>query len=107
MRSHNLVFAGLLGALALSAAPVSAEGFICPTTARHVEVGDSDQKVLSSCGAPKRREDIVVQDCGKIRCYEVKIGERWTYVFGPTYLVRYLAFHDGKLTQIEVGDYHE
>jgi hypothetical protein len=95
-------------AMLVATATASAEGFICPTTKKHVDVGDSMENVEANCGAPKQREDVMGRRCSKAGgCWEVKVGERWTYDFGQTYFIRYLLFLYGQLSQIEVGEYSD
>ena len=64
--------------------------------------------VRKSCGPPKLREDLIREGCPDDRnCCFGKVGERWVYDLGGTYLVRCLLFTENRLTQIETGGYGE
>jgi hypothetical protein len=100
-------FLALSGLLLLAATPsVAEESFLCPKTQRWISVGDTPARVLKKCGQPKLREDVTRDGCTDdgMYCFG-KVGERWVYDFGRTYLVRFLLFQDNRLTQIETGGY--
>lgn len=92
----------------LSASSAFADGFLCPKTGRWILIGDSSAVVLKRCGPPTSREDVMNEGCTTSGRYCFgKIGERWVYDFDSTYLVRYLLFINGRLTQIQAGEYGE
>jgi hypothetical protein len=91
----------------LSASPLlAADSFLCPRTKKWVSIGDGPSKVLEKCGSPKYREDVAREGCTDdgLHCFG-KLGERWVYDFGRAYLMRYLLFVEGRLTQSEEGEY--
>jgi hypothetical protein len=98
----------LVGLTSLPAAVACAqEGLRCPSTGRLVQVGDSSRKVEKRCGPPDAREPVVDERCTDQGYCTRRVGERWTYDFGQTYFVRYLLFWNGRLAQIEEGEYGE
>jgi hypothetical protein len=109
MSPHKSVVAlVLVGLTSLPAAVVCAqEGLRCPSTGRLVQVGDSSRKVEKRCGPPDAREPVVDEQCTDQGYCSRRVGERWTYDFGQTYFVRYLLFWNGRLAQIEEGEYGE
>lgn len=94
--------------LAATPSLASEDGFWCPKSGHWVSIGDSESKVLKKCGPPQNRKDVLYKGCTDSGlCYDGKVGERWTYDFGSTYLVRFLLFQDDRLTLIEEDDYGE
>jgi hypothetical protein len=101
-----VVFASLLLSLLTPAVALADESLLCPKTHKWISIGDRAGRVLKRCGEPKVREDVTREGCTDDGNYCFgKVGERWIYDFGSTYFVRYLLFIDGRLTQIESGDY--
>jgi Protein of unknown function (DUF2845) len=99
---------------------VFAGGLRCGT--RLVTVGDTKSKVFSLCGGPDYTEEWeekrIMRDF-RYRVYseddyegsrepflvEIPIKfERWYYNFGPTRLIHYLKFRNGKLVRITFGE---
>lgn len=109
MRVSKVILA--LVCLALPLLPATsafADGFLCPKSGRWISIGDSSAVVLKRCGPPTSREDVVNPGCTDDGTYCFgKLGERWVYDFDSSYLVRYLLFINGRLTQIEAGEYGE
>jgi hypothetical protein len=99
---------------------VFAAGLRCGT--RLVAVGDTMSKVFSLCGGPDYTEEWeetrIMRDF-RFRFYseddyewgrepllvEVPVKfEKWHYNFGPTRLIHYLKFRNGKLVKITFGE---
>jgi hypothetical protein len=59
-----------------------------------VAIGDTPFEVIETCGKPDRR---VRLEGGSV--------ERWVYDFGPTQLLYYLKFVNGRLARIQTGEY--
>ncbi len=77
-----------------------------------VKTGDSNAKVLMSCGEPMQKEVVRVDESEianrtdesiKIEGEKVKV-EKWTYNLGSGSLLRVLTFKDGVLREIETGE---
>jgi hypothetical protein len=85
------------------------DSFHCPTNMRLVQKGDSTKIVVEKCGNPKSREDMISHECDDDTgyCYDLKVGERWTYDFGKTQLTKVLFFRGDRLSVIEAGFYGE
>ena len=103
-----------------SSSQVFAVGLRCGT--RLVTVGDTKSKVFSLCGEPDYTEEWeekrFMRDF-RYRVYSedddewgrepflvetpVKF-EKWYYNFGPTRLIHYLKFRNGKLVKITIGE---
>ena len=99
---------------------VFAAGLRCGT--RLVTVGDTIPDVFARCGAPyyteEWEEERIMKDFRHPFHYEnnyqwgrepflVKVPvkfERWYYNFGPTQLIHYLKFRNGKLVKITIGE---
>jgi Protein of unknown function (DUF2845) len=99
---------------------VFAAGLRCGT--RLITVGDSIPDVFAQCGAPdyteEWEEERIMRDFRQPFNYEnnyqwgrepflVKVPvrfERWYYNFGPTQLIHYLKFRNGKLVKITTGE---
>lgn len=99
---------------------VSAIGIRCGS--RLVTVGDTIPKVISLCGVPDYTEEWVEEQIMRdfrhpfYDDYDYEWGrepflvkipvkfERWHYNFGPTQLVHYLKFRNGKLIKITTGE---
>lgn len=100
--------------------PVFALGFRCGT--RIITVGDTKSKVIAQCGEPNYieewEEERIMRDFHyptyperryewDERPYWVKIFvkmEEWSYNFGPTRLIYYLRFRNGRLVKITTGE---
>lgn len=113
--------AATLGATLLTTA-ARADGMRCEN--RLVSNGDSAHEVRSKCGAPQatehRTESEVVRRRVVVPCRTPVGGgacveeqehvvthtiETWTYDFGPSRLVHYATFVDGKLRDVQTGGY--
>jgi hypothetical protein len=81
---------------------------------RLVVIGASPWEVQERCGEPSAIEDLIKHL--PQRAYDpttqspvyilVPVQQSiWTYNFGPTRLVYYLTFQEGKLIDITTGDY--
>jgi hypothetical protein len=97
-----------------------AVGLRCGT--RLITVGDTKPEVIARCGAPdyteKWEDERIMRDFRHSFNYEnfdqwgrepflVKVPvkyERWYYNFGPTQLIYYLKFRNGKLVRITTGN---
>jgi len=99
----GLVVVGLL--LLVAEHPALADGFRCKKTDKLVDTGDSMAQVLSKCGPPTQREDIIENDCRDLTCYPYKSGERWFYDFGHYDLIQILLFKFGILQRVDCGSY--
>jgi len=75
----------LSGALCLSATASAADAIQCGTDL--VAVGDSEYKLLQTCGEPTFRD-----------------GNQWTYDQGPNSLVKIVTVGNGKVITIHVGE---
>ncbi|MEJ2658866.1 MAG: DUF2845 domain-containing protein [Desulfobacterales bacterium] len=89
---------------------------------RLITAGDTKAKVISQCGVPdyteQWEEERIMRDFHHPFYYEddyewgrepflVKVPvkfERWYYNFGPTQLIHYLKFRNGKLIKITTGE---
>ncbi|MBW2407372.1 MAG: DUF2845 domain-containing protein [Deltaproteobacteria bacterium] len=99
---------------------VSAIGLRCGN--RLITVGDTKLKVISECGIPDYKEEWIeeriMKDFNSSAYYKkdyewgrepflvktlVKM-EEWYYNFGPTRLIHYLRFRNGKLIKITIGE---
>ncbi len=99
---------------------VFAIGLRCGT--RLITVGDTKPKVISQCGVPDYTEEWEEEQIMRDFRYPfyseddyewgrepflvktpVKI-EKWHYNFGPTQLIHYLKFRNGKLIKITTGE---
>jgi hypothetical protein len=86
--------------------PARADGFRCPKNDHLIGDGDSMKEVIVKCGPPAKREDLVTSSCTENGvCERYKIGEQWTYNFGPYYLTRILTFHRETLVKVDEGGY--
>lgn len=99
---------------------ISASGLRCGT--RIITVGDTKSKVFTLCGVPDYTEEWeekrIMRDFrhepyskddyqwGKDPfLVETQIKfEKWHYNFGPTRLIHYLKFRNGKLVKIAIGE---
>ena len=99
---------------------VLAIGLRCGT--RLISIGDTKSKVVSECGLPdyteEWEEERIMRDFHSPLYFEddyewnrepflvktqVKI-EEWQYNFGPTRLMHYLRFRNGRLVKIRIGE---
>lgn len=126
MTTSNLRTLVLAGFGALGGTLVSpdalADGMRCDS--RLVSHGDSSHEVRSKCGAPQatehRTETEVVRRRVVVPCRTPVGGgacveeqehvvthdiDTWTYDFGPSRLVHYATFVDGKLRDVQTGGY--
>jgi hypothetical protein len=87
-----------------------------------ITVGDTMPEVIAQCGAPdyteEWEEERIMRDFRRPFNYQnndqwgrapflVKVPvklERWYYNFGPTQLIHYLKFRNGKLVKITTGE---
>ena len=92
-------------ALPLATACFAEESLRCPPAGNLIQVGDDSAKVQKKCGPPVAREPVVEDHCTDQGYCTRWVGERWTYDFGKSYFLRYLLFWNGRLAQIEEGDY--
>jgi len=97
-----------------------AVGLRCGT--RLVSVGDTKSKVFSLCGEPNYTEQWEEKRIMRDFRYRVNFEdddewgrepflvetpirfEKWHYNFGPTRLIHYLKFRNGKLVKISFGE---
>ncbi|MCG6973121.1 MAG: DUF2845 domain-containing protein [Desulfobacterales bacterium] len=97
-----------------------ATGLRCGT--HLITVGDTKPEVIARCGAPdyteEWEEERIMRDFRHPFNYQkedqwgrepflVKVPvkfERWYYNFGPTQLIHYLKFRNGKLVKITTGE---
>jgi hypothetical protein len=113
----------LVGLAATAAAGTVSRAFECGT--RLVHIGDSKAEVHRKCGAPSWEDgwyEDRVEALAGARPYATRpsdpLGTRiplytvvrvwideWTYNLGPGRFTRTLRFENGRLTQIEIGDY--
>lgn len=116
----------LLGALAIGlgtlAGGAEAEGFRCDK--RLVSEGDSSMEVRAHCGDPdearQRLESRVISRLVRTPCMKANgpgvctvmvqdmisvVVDEWTYDFGPHRFIQYLTFEQGKLINVESGEY--
>lgn len=83
-------------------------------------LGDRKEEVLRKCGDPVStnvyEEDRIARDLDNPYLFDYRnriplfvrqrvLVEEWTYNFGPTSFIRYLTFENGRLVDIELGDY--
>ena len=81
---------------------------------RLVVIGASPWEVKERCGEPADIEDVItylpqsfydhVQQ-RSVRIFVPVQQSLWTYNFGPTRLLYFLTFQEGKLIDIKTGDY--
>lgn len=74
-----------------------------------IDVGDKKAEVLLKCGEPtwtEQWEEEVIEriDIDIARRIFITIDE-WTYNLGPGRFIRTLKFRNGKLVDINIGDY--
>ena len=79
--------------LCCGASIARADGMRCGE--RLVKIGDTTGEVAIKCGPPSWRSS-------SGECEEI---ETWTYDLGPQDFVRILTFVDGRLREIEAGEY--
>ncbi|WP_027713680.1 DUF2845 domain-containing protein [Desulfuromonas sp. TF] len=77
-----------------------------------VLIGDRHHDVLSKCGEPDEREERpekryfrVFREGGFFEVLQEVTVEEWTYNLGPNMFVRILRFENGRLVEIETGEY--
>ncbi|BCR03899.1 hypothetical protein DESUT3_09680 [Desulfuromonas versatilis] len=77
-----------------------------------VLVGERKLEVLKSCGEPdfvdtweERRRERIYYFGHWYPDYRLVVVEEWTYNFGPSLFMRTLTFENGRLVEIETGDY--
>ena len=74
-----------------------------------ISVGDSAAEVAAKCGEPTLKDQLeeITQeqlDANTSRKVYVTV-EHWTYNFGPNQFLRILTIRNGKVMNIEAGDY--
>lgn len=78
-----------------------------------VSLGDTKLETLLKCGEPVWRETLAGGCCpgsylrragGRFKTYS-GFFEEWTYNFGPQQFMRILRFQNGRLVDIELGEY--
>ena len=67
-----------------------------------ISVGDTKKEVLTKCGKPTSKETIRKKHRGAKGNQSV---EKWTYNLGPSRLMRFYRFENGKVAAIETGGY--
>jgi hypothetical protein len=92
-------------ALPFATACLADESLRCPPAGNLIQVGDDSAKVQRKCGPPAAREPVVEDHCTDQGHCTRWFGERWTYDFGKSYFLRYLLFWNGRLAQVEEGEY--
>jgi hypothetical protein len=77
-----------------------------------VLIGDRHYDVLGKCGEPDAREERPEKRYFRVfregRFFEVLeevTVEEWTYNLGPNMFIRILRFENGRLVEIETGEY--
>lgn len=123
---HRCAGAALLAALFL-VAPLAQPSLAHATSMRcgqrHVDRGDTTEKVERLCGSPQDRRQrtrsrtvrrVVHVPCGpegRNRCRQVVedsvlvLEEVWTYNLGPNKLIRFVIFEDGIVQSVRSGEY--
>ncbi len=74
-----------------------------------LNIGDTKVEVIRKCGSPAYRdsredERVIVSDRLSALRETLRIDE-WTYNFGPRRFLLHLTFENGRLREIESGDY--
>lgn len=130
MKTHTLIIAVvmlLITEVAVTAPAESASTLRCGN--RIVSLGESRYSVRAKCGPPSQKdvrfEKRIARDNYRDLFPSQRNGarreaenyrdplfveeyieiEEWTYNLGATNFIRYLYFENGKLVQIETGDY--
>lgn len=125
MTKPFFALAGFLFVLCGSAQSVvhaDGDGMRCGT--KLVSSGDSLLQVQDRCGAPdasaQRTELRIVRSWISVPCFKesnvIRCGQwveqavtividDWTYDFGPSNLIRFLTFEQGKLQRVATGGY--
>jgi len=71
--------------------------------------GDTIAEVLKKCGEPDLVEhwddEIILKESPTLEQKVTVRVEQWTYNFGPRYFIHILRFRNGRLTDIEKGQY--
>ena len=77
-----------------------------------VLIGDRNHDVLRKCGEPDEREERpekryfrVFREGGFFEVLQEVTVEQWTYNLGPNMFIRILRFENGRLVEIETGEY--
>lgn len=77
-----------------------------------VLIGDRFHDVLNKCGEPDAREERperryfrVFREGGFFEVLQEVTVEEWTYNLGPSMFIRILRFENGRLVEIETGEY--
>lgn len=76
---------------------------------RMLSIGDTKVEVVRKCGVPdysdsRENERLVLEHLDEARKMTIRIDE-WTYNFGPHRFLYHLTFENGRLKEIETGDY--
>ena len=78
-------------------------------SALSISVGDSAAEVAAKCGEPTLKDQLeeITQEQLDANTSRKVYGtvEHWTYNFGPNQFLRILTIRNGKVTNIEEGDY--
>lgn len=101
------MFLGFLVLMAISCGNVYAESIDC--MGGIVSVGDSRVELVTKCGEPdwKDSHDEVISeriDSDTKRKLVVVVDE-WTYNFGTSQLLRIVTMKNGRITDIQTGNY--
>ncbi|MDW7709770.1 MAG: DUF2845 domain-containing protein [Deferrisomatales bacterium] len=106
--------AWLLAVVAATGLPGTSWGLTC--AGRIVSTGDRRIEVLGKCGEPSWREERLVETAERHfldtpdralldERRVVSTVEEWVYNFGPSRLLYFLTFQDGRLTDVRTGGY--
>jgi hypothetical protein len=96
----------ILSLLLIALVPATARadsGFRC-NSGRLVTVEDRMYEVLDRCGSPDRvGQRVVVRQVGDD--YVEVVLDEWTYDLGPARFVRIVLFENGRVLDVESGNY--
>lgn len=94
-----LVMIGMCVLVATRAQGGSDDSFRCGT--KLVELGENRLDVRSKCGTPTLEDRRIEQR----KDGDIVTVDEWSYNLGPDHFTPTFRFENGKLVQIEIGDY--
>jgi hypothetical protein len=104
---RKLVFASILSLAVLILLEIAAVAFQCGD--RIVSTGDTKAEVIMKCGEPtlkdSREESIIEKIDANTKQKKTITIDEWTYNLGPDSFIRILRFENGKLVDIQTGNY--